>query len=93
MIMWIVASLLFAAFVAWNVLTPLLVHAGSIGEQTGPAGDTTLTDAKERGLRALKDLDLDYAMGKLTKEDYEQARTMLTAEVANVLDRLRSKES
>lgn len=83
MIMWIVACLVLAAFVAWNVVSPLLLEPAGILPDSASA--ELQRDVKERGLRALKDLDLDFSMGKLTKEDYDLARSSLMNEVAHIL--------
>jgi hypothetical protein len=44
-----------------------------------------LHSARKEGVRAISDLDEEYAMGKLTKEDYEQLRDALKHEVAPIL--------
>ena len=46
---------------------------------------TELRSAKKEGLMAISDLDNEYEMGKLTKEDYVSLRESLKREVAPVL--------
>jgi hypothetical protein len=82
----IIASLILSLFVMWFVLNPLFESAatnyGAVpqGGELGP-----LLDAKERALRSIKDLEMDFSMGKLSQEDFEQSKTSLTAEVATIL--------
>ena len=82
----IIASLILSLFVVWFVLSPLFEpvaqHYGAVS-QGGGLGP--LLDAKERALRSIKDLEMDFSMGKLSQEDFEQSRTALTAEVAAIL--------
>lgn len=55
-----------------------------------PAGDprAALEAAREAALRALHDLDLDWATGKLSDEDYRAQRAALEAEASAILRRL-----
>jgi hypothetical protein len=46
---------------------------------------TELRSAKKEGLMAISDLDSEYEMGKLTKDDYVYLRESLKGEVAPVL--------
>lgn len=82
----LIASLILSLLVAWFVLSPLfepaMPNSGALSE-SGALGP--LLDAKERGLRALKDLELDFSMGKLSPDDFEQSKRSLNAEVATVL--------
>ncbi len=89
--MWIVAAALLTLAIVLFAGLPLLAP-GSLAVAAGGAADNReniLFDSKERGLRALKDLDLDYAMGKLSKDDYEQSRESLTRDVAAILTELK----
>jgi hypothetical protein len=81
----IIASLVLSLFVVWYVLSPLFETAmpnyGSATEGTlGP-----LLDAKERALRSLKDLEMDFSMGKLSQDDFDQSKRSLSSEVASIL--------
>jgi hypothetical protein len=89
--MWIVAAVLLTVAVVVLASLPLLAPASGVVSATDSASsrESILADSKERGLRALKDLDLDYAMGKLSKDDYEQSRQSLTGEVAAILTELK----
>jgi hypothetical protein len=44
-----------------------------------------LHSARKEGVLAISELDEEYAMGKLTKEDYQQLREGLKHEVAPIL--------
>lgn len=47
-----------------------------------------LEASHEAALRALHDLDLDWATGKLSEDDYRSQRSLLLAEASSVLRRL-----
>lgn len=82
----IIASLILSLFVMWFVLSPLFEPAiPNYGGGTAPGVLGPLLDAKERALRSLKDLEMDFSMGKLSQDDFEQSRRSLTAEVAAIL--------
>jgi hypothetical protein len=88
--MWIVAAAVLVSLMVWFLLAPLFEPALSF-PQSEDASDhrTSLLDAKERSVRALKDLELDFAMGKVGAEDFEHAKRALSAEVAGVLQELK----
>lgn len=50
---------------------------------------SSLQRASNEGLRAIADIDSEYEMGKLTREDYERLREGLKGEVVPVLRRRR----
>lgn len=47
-----------------------------------------LADDKERLLGALRDLEYDYAMNKLSREDYDLMRRRLERDAVQVIERL-----
>ena len=82
----IIASLILTLFVVWFVLSPLFEPPmPNYGDNSGAGALGSLLDAKERALRSLKDLEMDFSMGKLSQEDFDQSRRTLTAEVAAIL--------
>lgn len=89
----ILASLALTLFVVWFIAAPFfepaLVRSGA-AEGYGPLA--SLADAKERALRAIKDLELDFSMGKLSQEDFEDSRKALTLEVATLLKDIQKHE-
>jgi hypothetical protein len=86
----IIASLILSLFVVWYVLSPLFETApAQYGTAVQPGELGALLDAKERALRAIKDLEMDLAMGKLSQDDFEQSKRSLTTEVAAVLADIR----
>lgn len=98
--MWVVASILLSVLVVWLTAAPLLnASFGGLahnGEPSVPEKDQAeensrgiLLDVKERSLRTLKDLELDYAMGKLSREDYEQGKQSISLEIAGILGELK----
>lgn len=89
MSMWIVASAVLSLFSAWYIGRPL---CDPLTEQSteNATGITriALLDKKERALRALKDLELDFAMGKVSAQDFESSKQSLVLEAAAVLEEL-----
>lgn len=79
----IVASLILSLVVAWYVLSPLFEPP--MPSYLDSSGNNPLLDAKERALRSLKDLEMDFSMGKLSQEDFDQSKRALSAEVAAIL--------
>jgi|688.fasta_scaffold298192_2 hypothetical protein len=86
---WIVVALLISSVCALYVLPPLLSTPSESG--IGPVCNklTELVDAKERSLRAIKDLELDFAMGKIAADEYEPTRSELVAEASHALQELK----
>jgi hypothetical protein len=78
-----------------------LYFAEPLFEKTGGAVDASsaaaeaarrLLDSKERALRAIKDLELDFTMGKVSREDYDRSYAELSQEVGRILQELRGHE-
>jgi hypothetical protein len=85
----IIASLILSLFVVWFVLSPLFEPAvPSYLANPGDGALGALLDAKERALRSIKDLEMDFSMGKLSQDDFEQSRRALSSEVAAILARI-----
>jgi flagellar biosynthesis/type III secretory pathway M-ring protein FliF/YscJ len=53
---------------------------------------SALEAAREAKYREIKDAELDFETGKLSREDYEQLRASLRAEAVEILDRLAELE-
>ena len=66
-----------APLLGWGV-TPAFDLAGSTGRR-----DELLRQRQEI-LAGLKDLDLEYEVGKLTREDYEQTRERLSGQAIEI---------
>lgn len=86
----IIASIVLSLIVVYFVLMPLFEPALDVGVGLRNEGGaiSPLLDAKERALRALKDLDLDFSMGKVSQEDFEASKKALSLEVANILNEI-----
>ena len=73
-------------FVAW----PLLKQY----KDTAPEGISTnletATEEKEAVLTILKDLEMDFRMGKLSEEDYQSSRRELEERALKALDHIDS---
>ncbi|MCW3027866.1 MAG: hypothetical protein JWN81_1077 [Solirubrobacterales bacterium] len=56
------------------------------------AARSELESAREAKYREIRDAELDYRTGKLSREDYEAIDGELRAEAIEILDRLESAE-
>ena len=87
MTMWLVGSAILAVCLAYFFVKPFFEPALSASvEISGHDSLRALLDSKERALRALKDLELDYSMGKVGAEDFETSRKELTAAAGRILE-------
>jgi hypothetical protein len=90
----IVASLVLSLFVVWCIGAPFFEPAliqGGAQDTFGLFG--SLRDSKERALRSLKDLELDYSMGRVSKDDFEESKGILSLEVARILEEIQRQEA
>lgn len=90
MTMWIVAAAVMAALLAIVLVKPLFEPALAVEARL--QGDATLRgllDEKERTFRALKDLELDFSMGKISSEELEPARRALVLEAGKLLEEIK----
>ena len=90
---WIVLSFIFSLLTGLYFARPFFEAAyAGVDSTAGIESLQSLRDAKERALRAIKDLELDYSMGKITQEDFDRAKNELSIEVAGVLEEIRQHE-
>lgn len=88
----LIASVVLSLLVAWYVISPLLEPAlNRCGAQGAGDGIDALLDRKERSLRAIKDLELDFEMGKLSQEDFDRSKASLFVEAAAILEEIAQK--
>jgi hypothetical protein len=71
--------------------TPSGAQAGKPVESGAPAR-AELEAAREAKYREIRDAELDYRTGKLSREDYEAVNDALRAEAVEILDRLETLE-
>jgi hypothetical protein len=89
---WLVLAVVFSACVAFFLVTPYFDHALAGSSSDSPlSSKPSLSDGKERALRALKDLELDQSMGKISDEDFTRAKQELTRELAGILEEVRGR--
>ena len=82
----IIGTVALALLVAWMLVLPHLSAPTETLTSVVPGGSLqSLIDQKERCVQVLKDLELDYAMGKLEEEDYTETRRRLSSELAALL--------
>jgi hypothetical protein len=90
MSMWIVLSLVFSLVIGLYLVRPFFEAAyAGVSLSAGVDSLQSLHDSKERALRAIKDLELDFSMGKVSREDFDRAKHELSLEVAGVLEEIR----
>jgi hypothetical protein len=63
---------------------------GSLPSRSAPLGD--LEAAREAKYREIRDAELDYRTGKLSREDYEAIDGELRVEAIEILNRLETEE-
>jgi hypothetical protein len=83
----ILLSALVAATAALYILAPLLGWGSTPAFETGAAfrgKREELLDRRREILAGIKDLDLEYEVGKLTPEDYEQIRESLSLQAIEI---------
>lgn len=83
--------ILLAAVVAGGtalfVLSPLLGWGASEAFEPAPATTAAAADRlarRQQLLAAIKDLDMEYEVGKLRRDDYEQIREQLSREAIEI---------
>jgi hypothetical protein len=81
-------TLMLLAAVMAVVSRPLLT-AGKPEEPSGPER-SELEAEREAKYREIRDAELDYRTGKLSREDYENVNGALRAEAVEILNRLES---
>jgi cytochrome c-type biogenesis protein CcmF len=84
--------------VMWIWLGGLIVFSGgliaiwpapsAVRRRVAVRTDAALEAAREAKYREIRDVELDYRTGKLSREDYEAVDAMLRAEAITILDRL-----
>ena len=76
-----------AGAVALFILGPLLGWGSAPAFETAPAGSDRrreLLERRQETLGALRDLQMEFEVGKLTREDYEQTRERLTRQAVEI---------
>ena len=85
-----VLTLVLLAAVIAVVSTPLLRTRKSSEPQTPRHAE--LDAAREAKYREIRDAELDYQTGKLSREDYEAINGALRAEAVEILDQIEALE-
>ncbi len=81
-----IAVIVLLALVAAVVLRPLVLGVGD--ERLESATQEELEAAKEAKYREIRDAQLDFEMGKLSKEDHRAVDRELRAEAIEILKRI-----
>jgi hypothetical protein len=84
-----VGAAAFAGLAAWRTLGPLAgVREGRIAEILGGRTRVALEREKALALRAIKDLEFDRAMGKISEKDFAEMGARLRGRAAGLLRQL-----
>ncbi|MFB3903632.1 MAG: hypothetical protein ACE15E_09275 [Acidobacteriota bacterium] len=84
----IIAPILFIAAIIY-VAYPLLSEKSVASDaEAGESGQERLLNEKDEIISSLKDIEMDYRMGKLSLQDYTQLRVDFERRAADVLKRL-----
>jgi len=84
----IIAPILFIAAIIY-VAYPLVSEKLLLGfAEAGDSGQERLLNEKDEIISSLKDIEMDYRMGKLSLQDYTQLRVDFERRAAEVLKRL-----
>lgn len=84
----IIAPLLFIAaiiYVAYPLVSDKILPDFA---EAGESGQERLLNEKDEIISSLKDIEMDYRMGKLSLQDYTQLRVDFERRAADVLKRL-----
>ncbi len=84
----IALSALVVAGAALWVLAPLLGWGATDAFASSGEGLSDTMQRRNETLKALKDLELEFEMGKLTREDYEQTRAQLSRQAVEIYKEL-----
>ena len=83
----ILLAALVAGGTALFILSPLLGWGASEAFEPAPAATAASADRlarRQEVLAAIKDLDMEFEVGKLGREDYEQVREQLSREAIEI---------
>ena len=84
----LVAILALLLIVAVILVISAPLRAGRRREEAQAPERSVLEAAREAKYREIRDAELDYRTGKLSREDYEHLDAALRAEAVEILDRL-----
>ena len=84
----VVVSIAWAFVVAWLLMRPHLHPAEGVSLAEENPELVSLADQKARCLQVLKDLELDYAMSKISAQDNEQTKAQIKSELSTILTKL-----
>lgn len=85
-------TLLLLAAVIAVIASPLLRRRSTAAQAAESVDRAELQSAREAKYREIRDAELDYRTGKLSREDYEAVDSSLRAEALVILDGLEALE-
>lgn len=84
----LLAGILVVSLAAWCVAALFASGGATAAAAAAEARIAELTGERERLVEALRDLDMDLAMGKLSEADHAALKTSLETDAVTVLARL-----
>jgi Flp pilus assembly protein TadB len=85
-------TLVLVAAVIAVVASPMLGRRSTAASAAESVDRAELQSAREAKYREIRDAELDYRTGKLSREDYEAVDSSLRAEALSILDGLEALE-
>jgi hypothetical protein len=85
-------TLVLVAAVIAVVASPMLRRRSTAAPAPESVDRAELQSAREAKYREIRDAELDYRTGKLSREDYEAVDSSLRAEALSILDGLEALE-
>jgi hypothetical protein len=85
-----IAAVVLVAVVVIVVSAPLRAAGGGSDELSAELGE--LDAAREAKYREIRDAELDFRTGKLSREDYRAVDAVLRAEALEILDRVQAHD-
>jgi hypothetical protein len=89
----VITAAILGATTLW-ILSPLLGWSSAGEEEEDAAGSEQeeLLEARRQTLASIRDLDMEFRVGKLTEDDYKETRESLAREAVDVLKQLDSSQ-
>jgi len=84
-----------ASVVSFYVVFPIIQARTQIGSWKEPSSNnyaSDLIERKEAIYAAIKDIEFDYQMGKLSKEDYQELRQQYKDDAVKLLKKIDQKQ-
>ena len=88
-----VIVVLISLLVAWLLISPHLKSEQEAVVDADASVKTSLLDQKDRCLQLLRDVELDYATGKIGDEEHRDHRSQIEQELESIYAKLDASEA